>query len=77
MSRRWKIRMHLFNVEARGLNFLFKKGGGRASDGELRCQRAVDEIKLLLPPCRIIGQLHILRPTLTFNFNQENIRYII
>jgi hypothetical protein len=31
----------------------------------------------LLPPCRIIGQLRILRQTLTFNFSQENIKYII
>jgi hypothetical protein len=31
----------------------------------------------VLPPYRIIGQLRILRQTLTFNFSQENIRYII
>jgi hypothetical protein len=31
----------------------------------------------LLPLWRIIGQLHTSRQTLTFNFSQENIRYII
>jgi hypothetical protein len=34
-------------------------------------------IRIVLPPCRIIGQLRILRQTLTFNFSQEIIRYII
>jgi hypothetical protein len=31
----------------------------------------------VLPPCRIIGQLRISRQTLTFNFSQENMQYII
>jgi hypothetical protein len=31
----------------------------------------------LLPPCRIIGQICILRHTLTINFSQENMRYLI
>jgi hypothetical protein len=32
---------------------------------------------LVLPPCRITGQIRTSRQTLTFNFIQENIRYII
>jgi hypothetical protein len=32
---------------------------------------------VLLPPYRIIGQLRISRQTLTFDFNQKYIRYII
>jgi hypothetical protein len=38
--------------------------------------RASNIYPVLLPPYRIIGQLHILRQTLTINFDQENMRYV-
>jgi hypothetical protein len=41
------------------------------------CHDKTMSVNLLLPPYRIIGQLRILRQTLTFNFSQQNVRYII
>jgi hypothetical protein len=31
---------------------------------------------VILPPYQIIGQIYILRQTLTINFSQENMRYL-
>jgi hypothetical protein len=53
--------------------FLFKTQNPAAGQIWLICIAA----ETLLPPCRIIGQLRTSKQTLTFNFKQENIRYII
>jgi hypothetical protein len=44
----------------------FQSKRDRISWGELK----------ILPPYRIIGQMCILRQTLTINFSQENIKYL-
>jgi hypothetical protein len=42
----------------------------------MRTYAVAQNSSVVLPPYQIIGQMCILRQTLTINFSQENVKYL-
>jgi hypothetical protein len=53
-----------------------RAASGKQGYGWNGCNYLHADSFIVLPPYRIIGQMCILRQTLTINFSQKNIRYL-